>query len=371
MALPFSSLLERSSSILVKLGMPLVYGYHLICGSVFLNVAADDASNLEKLANNALAPLHYLFEGKRAIPVEKDGVLAYDFVRRFDYSHHFFVKTAASLSALPISLTVGIPLKALACMTNKEHYQHLVAADKSTHVVSNVDYYRSLGLEINDFEKADLISPPKHKRRLEDLQALKGDVEALKEIVAIMKEEKIPFWIDCGSCLGAYRYGGVIPWDWDIDMAVLSPDFNNVKHALHRLDSEKYVVQDWSGRDRPETYLKVYVKETQNLIDIYHFGFDPVRQELFTILSNEFNIFLPESWKIRELRYTTPMPFSHVFPLKKALFEGIEVPVPGHIEEYLQTFYGQNLEPIRIYNEISGEYEKDDSHPYWQLPYVH
>lgn len=365
----FSTLLERGSSFAVKFGMPLVYGYHLICGSLFFNTSATDATGLENAANLALAPMQYLFEGKLAIP-EEDG---YKFVRRFDYSDHFFVKTACAWSSLPLTLPVGAALKACALLSPdaRERNERMLASIQSPIVHSHLEEYREMGLEIEDWRDAPWATHPKYKRRAESNHKLHDDIEALSAIVEILKQEEIPFWIDCGTCLGAYRYGGVIPWDWDIDIAVLSPDFENIKHALTALDPEKYVVQDWSGRDRPETYLKVYVKSSKNLIDLYHFGIDAEKKELYTILSNEFNIFLPESWRIRELRYTTPMPFSRVFPLKRALFEGIEVPVPGEIEEYLQTFYGDNLAPARIYNEVTQQYEKDPSHPYWDLPCVH
>lgn len=66
-----------------------------------------------------------------------------------------------------------------------------------------------------------------------------------------------------------------------------------------------------------------------------------------------------------------PSAYETVFPLKKALFDGIEVYVPNQTKKYLQERYGENISPVKIYNEITGEYEKDLSHPYWQLPYVY
>jgi hypothetical protein len=364
-----NALLSRISTLLIKLGMPLVYVYHLLCTSFFLNVSDANAPFLEKTANTALIPFQYLFEGKVAFSAGN----TYHFENRFDYTNHFFTKTACAITLLPLSLPVGTFLKAC-CYLSPETRRHAAQIQEAWHhpeVHSNVEMYKTVGIAINDWTSADWIDKPQYKRREEQEQNLKADIEALRCIVDLLEEAHIPFWMDCGSCLGAYRYGGVIPWDWDIDLAILAPDFDNVRSVLSALDPEKYALQDWSGRDKPKTYLKVYVKESQNLIDIYHFGFDPQKQQLFTILSNELNIFLPLSWKIRELRYTAPMPFSYVFPLKRALFEGIEVPVPCQITAYLQTFYGKNLAPAKLYNEITQEYEKDPTHPYWQLPCAH
>lgn len=363
-----TSLIARFCAILVKMGMPLVYIYHLLVGSFFLNVAAEDATGMEKVANVLLLPCRYLLEGKRAILL--DGM--YHFEREFTYDRHFYFKTTCALALLPISLPMGalIKLGSYWFMETKQRAKDLQEAWKVSLPVRSLEKYREMGLEVCDWTQGKWSPSPRYKRRPEDAKALKRDIEALRTIVEILKEKQIPFWMDCGSCLGAYRYGGVIPWDWDIDIAVLSIDFDHVRRALLALDPKKYVVQDWSGRDKPNTYLKVYVKKSRSLIDLYHFGIDPEKQELFTVLSNEWNIFLTRAWKIRELRYTIPMPFSRVFPLKRALFEGIEVPVPNQIEEYLHAFYGENLAPARIYNEKTKQYEVDSTHPYWQLPGV-
>jgi len=361
-----TSILERGSWIIMKFGMPLVFFYHLLHVSVFFNTAAEDAAGLEKWGNVALAPMQYFFEGKKAIITEEGN---YQLIRRFDYDNHFFVKTAASCAALPISITVGAALKSTAYLfpATRNRANKLYATAHSRKVVSNHNYYKSIGMTISDYSRAEKIAPPKWKRHPKAENRLETDAKALKEIVRILSKHNIPFWLDCGSLLGTYQYGGAIPNDWDIDIAVLMKDFENIKNALQELDPKKYVVQDWSGRAHPKSYLKVLVHESGGMIDLYNFAINEEKQEVHTFLSNEHNIFLPTDWRIRELRYTRPMPYSHVFPLKKALFEGIEVPVPGEAEKYLQVFYGENLAPASLYNPSTGKYEKDPSHPYWQL----
>ncbi len=369
-----TSILERNSWIIYKFGMPLVYFYHLIISSVFLNTAADDAKGLERLANNALAPMQYFFEGKRAIPViDENGTTRYLLERRFDYEHHFFIKAAVSTTTLPLSLVVGTALKSLAYLSSetKERAQRLYAAVHSREVRSNLDYYHSIGMQVEDYRNGESIDPPQWTSHPGIKLKLGGDLEGLKAIVEILSAHNIPFWVDCGTCLGCYQYGGAIPHDWDIDIAILQKDFHNIKNALQELDPEKYVVQDWSGRAHPESYLKVYVRESRGIIDLYNFVIDEENQQIHTLLSNEFNIFSPKSWVEREKHYTVPMDFETVFPLKKATFEGIEVPVPQNIKRYLQAFYGENLAPARLYDPKTGKYEKDLTHPYWQDPNAH
>lgn len=359
-------------------GMPLVHCYHLLCGNAFYNVAAEDSEGLEKVADTVLAPVQYLLAGNKAVHaiIEKNGnpIAIYKLEQRFDYrDEHMWHKTALSYAALPASVTVGSILKGLSYLSSdtRRRYEKIIAAKRNEHVSLNNEYYKSVGITPVDIATAEKISPSYHKRRPGEENILQIEKEALGQVVRALTDNKIMFWVDCGTCLGTYRYGGIIPWDWDIDLAILQNDFDNVKNALtNALDPNEFIVQDWSSRDKPKTYLKVYVRATGTLIDIYHFAIDEKNKSIYSILSNGDCAFLPESWKIRERRFTIPTSFDIVFPLKKATFDGVEVFVPAKTKEYLQQRYGENIEPAKIYNEKTGQYEKDLSHPYWQRAYV-
>lgn len=356
--------IQQAASFFVKIGTPIVLIYHLLLGNVFLNVAAEDAQGLEAAANVMLAPVQYLLAGKKAVRDEE----GYNLEQRFQYRDHFIFKSTCCLVALPLSMTVGSTLKTLSFLdpATRRRHEEIERSLLSQKIVPHDAIYRDLELPIEDFAGTLFVDPPQYHRRPGEENCLQEDKEALKEIVRILNEHHIPFWVDCGTCLGTFRYGGAIPWDWDIDLAVLQIDHDNVKNALKSLDPNRFVVQDWSSRLLPKTYLKVYVKKTASLIDIYHFAVDKEEKTIHTVLSNEESLFLPESWKIRERRYTKPIPFAVVFPLKRALFDGIEVAVPKQTKEYLQVMYGENIAPAKVYNEITGNYEKDLTHPYWQ-----
>jgi hypothetical protein len=364
----FDRMWDSFVDILMVTFMPLVCAYFAITTSVFLNVAAQDATGLEKAGNTLLAPVQYILAAKEAIQ-KSDG--SWQFVQKFDYTNKFWIKTTASVIALPPSLVLGSAVKGLSYLTQKTKVRHdsMIASIESTKVHSNVALYEQMGLKM-EFSPETLVSLGA-ERKPGDENTLRIEKEGLKEIGKLLTAANISWWVDCGTCLGAYRYGGVIPWDGDIDIAVLLPDFANVRHALNSLDSSKYVVQDWSSRDHPNSYIKVYIKESRSLIDIYHFAIDSSAKNLHYIFALENNIFFPEWWKIREKRFKVPVAFDTVFPLRKALFDGIEVNVPNDIVKYLQRYYGDNLAPAKIYDATTGRYEKDLNHPYWQRVYVH
>lgn len=342
----------------IRLFMPLVTVYHLLTGNLFLNTTAPPLVPIQQWGDIALMPTQYLLAGEEAIP---DGT-TYRFEPRFDYRHFFWIKLTASLVALPFSVLIGSALKGLAYLNPAVRQQH--------HALSHTH------IPLPSTAIAALMHCPQEKlvslnlpRSPQALQHLAEEKAALQAIVELLQQHNILFWADCGTCLGAYRYGGVIPWDCDLDIAVLQPDFDRIKHALSSLPQDRYVVQDWSSRILPKTLLKVYVRSTQEYIDIYHFQIE--RDSLQFILSHADNILMPESWKVRESRFTAPTPIDWVFPLKYADFDGIQLPVPNDSERYLKQRYGEDLSPVKYYDPVSDAYLKDLNHPYWQREHAH
>lgn len=354
--------LEKFYFWLIQAGMPIVYFYVSICGNIFLNKAAEDAIGLEKLGNELLSPVQYILAGKTI----KAG--SYEEVQRFSYTEGFVWKTAGSVALLPLSLVAGSAVKGTAYLfaETRDRHRKIALAVQSTQVHSHLSHYMEMGLPLGSL-KEEMLIPKNYERRPGDEHVLKAEKEALKEVARLFTENNIPFWVDCGTLLGTYRYGGAIPWDNDIDMGILAPDFENAKHVLNALDPEKYLVVDWSGRTKPGTFLVVCIKETGSRIDIGHFAIDQEKKKITLVLSNEDSIFLPEIWKTTERRFVIPTPFEMIFPLKKAFFDGIEVFVPNQTEAYLQARYGQDLRPSKVYDPITHQYEKDLTHPYWQF----
>ena len=362
---------DQLTTWIMHVGMPLVQVYHGATGSVLFNTASSDASGLEKVADVILAPAQYVMAGRYFETL--DGV-NYTYHQRFEYNKPFsWAKTGFSFLVMPLSLSVGGALKIASLMQHEglKHHQKLCYALTNPYIDQDVSKYAALGIEPISPENAIPLKAHHHKRRPGDENVLKTDKEALSCVVNLLHKHKINYWLDCGTLLGAYRYGGIIPWDFDLDIAILQKDFKHVIKALSELDRSKYIVQDWSSRDRPETYLKVYVKETGLLIDIYNFEIDQEKKVVRSILSNENSMFLPESWKIRERRFIIDTPVEYVFPLKKTSFDGIEVLVPNDTESYLKQRYGENIGPAKVFNPITNRYEKDLSHPYWQMPHAH
>jgi hypothetical protein len=352
---------------LMVLFLPALCSYHLLTADLFLNVTASDASGFEKAGNVLLVPFQYLFAGKVA---ERAPDGSWTFVQKHDYREGFWIKAGGSAILAFPSLILGSAVKGLGFLTKSSRERHwsLAAAKMCIRTHPNFELYRQLA---NPICGEDRFVPQGFLRRPGDENLLQGAKNTLAAVAAVLNEAGIPWWADCGTCLGIYRYGGVIPWDDDIDIGILALDFENARRAFNRLDPARFEVQDWSGRSFPNTFFKIFEKKSQAMLDVFSFKVDLEKREVSSIFSLDESIFFPEWFKIRERPFSAPAAFDTVFPLKRASFDGIEVFVPNQPKKYLQRLYGENLDPVKVYDPKTGRFEKDLSHPYWQRPYVH
>jgi len=364
----FTKLWDFVVDSLIVFFSPLVCTYFACTSNVFLNVSCNEANYLEKLGNQLLTPCHYLFVGQQAY---KDTNGEWVFSNRFEYETHFIPKTIGAVITVVPSFFIGTSIKALSLLTPSSftHNQELTSARAAHWTQSNLAKYATCGIET--IKSSEWLQAQGHHRRAGDENNLHHEKEALRQVGALFDEAGIPWWVDCGTCLGAYRYGGVIPWDEDVDIAILMPDFDNAIRILNKLDPADYLVQDWSTREHPKSSIKIYVRKNRNFIDIYNFKILPETKQIQYVLAIEHAFFWPDWVKIREGRFTAPISFDAVFPLKKALFDGMIVNVPCQTEKYLQRYYGENLAPAKVFDPQTNQYERDLSHPYWQRAFVH
>lgn len=215
-------------------------------------------------------------------------------------------------------------------------------------------------------------------------------LDLLKHFDAICKEHDIKYWLSSGTCLGAVRHGGFIPWDDDLDVEMLREDYLKFEKVFKETDH--YVLQTYKndpyyvvpfaklrnkktkitehGQDLRYKYKGIYIdifileKSPHRLVDIYNkvawrilnFGAKPtlgiVGKAAFFTFKYLFYATIPVSRFLfgnlrgNELRHTYGTGYSWnsreeqwLFPLTTMTFEGLEFPVPKDYESYLGRMF--------------------------------
>lgn len=229
-------------------------------------------------------------------------------------------------------------------------------------------------------------------------------LEILKFIDRVCADNNISYWLSSGTCLGAIRHGGFIPWDDDIDIELLEPDFRRLRKAWLALENPPFAWQDYSTDPayvNPNPKIRDLGSVIQEpdprgwdykyrglFVDVFH-----IRPSVSVKLDKAVNLYQkhllwplaavrsrgvqrrllrPAFWLFRtvvtpvanffarigagqRLRhapgslFTKPRRLTDVRSTVRVPFEGELLPVPVGYDSYLRTIYGD-------YNELPTEF---------------
>lgn len=221
-------------------------------------------------------------------------------------------------------------------------------------------------------------------------------LEMLKYIDKVCQENNIPYWLSSGTCLGAVRHGGFIPWDDDVDIEMLGKDYDRFVKIMERQRNDRYILHTHKN---DSSYVWQFGKFRDNFsilkepslidrdykyqglyIDVMPMDYSPsdvvnemgeflLRLCLHTNTYNNivlrkiarsvsyfisFRLIAPiiklMTRKTDTLHHRFGSPFhkkrdiKDIFPLKEILFEGYKFKIPQHEETYLSKIYGNYMQ---------------------------
>lgn len=175
-------------------------------------------------------------------------------------------------------------------------------------------------------------------------EELRGiQLEQLKYIDQICRENGIEYTLAGGSLIGAIRHGGYIPWDDDIDIELTRPHYDHLISVLmNQLPNEKYALLHYKVRETYLPFAKLYDTRTSftskidNLnrgtgvfLDIFPMDILPDNEEERQLFKKEF------LKKAIQLTASNPHGLDFASSSKKIYFWGkLVLWMPQHIRFY-------------------------------------
>ena len=126
-------------------------------------------------------------------------------------------------------------------------------------------------------------------------------LEILKEIDRVCRENEIKYFLDSGTLIGAVRHEGFIPWDDDIDIGMLREDYEKFSKLAPKHLNKSYLWQSWKNdssyalpfgkvRKRNTVYIEEKSGITKNCgfyVDVFPFDYAPRTKKERTKLVNK------------------------------------------------------------------------------------
>ena len=108
-------------------------------------------------------------------------------------------------------------------------------------------------------------------------QLQQTEFEILKAFDRVCTQLGLPYFLVCGSALGAVKYGGFIPWDDDIDVAMYREDYEVFLREAQPLLPEALFLQNYRTEAAfPQIYSKLrnsnttYIEKSAAKLPIHH-----------------------------------------------------------------------------------------------------
>lgn len=216
--------------------------------------------------------------------------------------------------------------------------------------------------------------PPTQDSNLRIMQ--KCDAELLRILDYICKKHNIPYWLDFGTLLGAYRHKGFIPWDDDMDVSMLREDYNKIIPILKsELQNADFEIEESNGRiaigykhsktgiwcdifpidyynvdEYSESNIKILKSKIAKYRTFYNknkgkLSSNKMQEERLRIINEDTNTKSVIIYHGREFDHQLPNAFykeNDIFPLSNIIFENMKLPAPAKVDVYLKNIFGDD-----------------------------
>lgn len=164
----------------------------------------------------------------------------------------------------------------------------------------------------------------------------------LREFDRICRKYNLKYWCIGGTLIGVLRHKGWIPWDGDIDIAMLEKDYDKFKKIVQtELPKEMWFQSSDNDKNYKSKLMKIrdlnscYIEYTNNGGKQWHNG---LQLDIFLYNKKGKNLICTNP---TSKETTINFIYDTVFPLKEKTFEDIIVYIPNKYVEYTKKAWGE------------------------------
>jgi len=195
----------------------------------------------------------------------------------------------------------------------------------------------------------------------------------LGEFHALCKKYKLEYWVIGGTFVGTVMYNGWLPWDGDMDIAMIDTDFEVFKQHAEELSPTT-----WLQTRDTDIHYKSPIHKLRDLTSHY-IGWDHLKWHnglQIDIITFKKDTIVKPTWyphkhyvkgdNIVDYAYDT------IFPLKETAFEDILVYMPNNPDQMIKQCYEElYVPPLKNRRPHEGQMISDRPHPDDIVRYKH
>ncbi|MBL0709298.1 MAG: LicD family protein [Sulfurimonas sp.] len=184
---------------------------------------------------------------------------------------------------------------------------------------------------------------------------LKGDrlslaQELMFDIAELFNKENISYHIDHGTLLGIIRDKSLMPWDIDVDFAVLAEDkniiINTLEIFLKTYSSQYCTANNWKcSIHNCKMTLNKQEEELPMVIKVFNQSDDKTSNSFFVDIELKYQHNNHLYWMVGSRKLSSPQDIC--FPSSSFIFKDKKLKVPKKTKQYLTLLYGDWMKVVK------------------------